>query len=94
MIICEAFACGTPVLCSRLGTLQEIVEDQSTGLHFIPDKPEDLAEKVEWAWNNPDRMVAMGKFARQTYETHYTAEKNYETLMQIYAETISGYSRN
>jgi glycosyltransferase involved in cell wall biosynthesis len=94
MIICEAFACGTPVLCSRLGTLQEIVEDQSTGLHFIPDKPQDLAEKVEWAWNNPGRMVAMGKFARQTYETHYTAEKNYETLMQIYAETIGGYSRN
>jgi glycosyltransferase involved in cell wall biosynthesis len=94
MIICEAFACGTPVLCSRLGTLQEIVEDQFTGLHFAPDKPEVLADKVQWAWNNPGRMAQMGKFARQTYETYYTAEKNYETLMQIYAETISGYSRN
>lgn len=94
MIICEAFACGTPVLCSRLGTLQEVVEDQSAGLHFTPGKPDDLREKVEWAWNHPGRMAAMGKFARQTYETQYTAEKNYQTLMQIYGETISGYSRN
>ena len=34
MTICEAFACGTPVICSRLGAMQEIVTDQGTGLHF------------------------------------------------------------
>lgn len=94
MIICEAFACGTPVLCSRLGTMQEVVTDQDTGLHFAPDTAEDLAGKVEWAWNNRGKMVAMGKSARRAYETHYTAEKNYEMLMQIYHETMNSYSRN
>ena len=94
MIICEAFACGTPVLCSRLGTMQEVVTDQDTGLHFAPDKEEDLAGKVEWAWSNRNKMVSMGKAARRAYETHYTAEKNYEALMHIYHETIRSYSRN
>jgi glycosyltransferase involved in cell wall biosynthesis len=93
MIICEAFACGTPVLCSRLGTMQEVVTDQDTGLHFAPDKEEDLAGKVEWAWSNRNKMISMGKAARRTYESHYTAEKNYEALMQIYHETMSSYSR-
>jgi glycosyltransferase involved in cell wall biosynthesis len=94
MIICEAFACGTPVLCSRLGTLQEVVTDHDTGLHFAPDTAEDLAGKVEWAWNNRSKMVSMGKSARRAYETHYTAEKNYEMLMQIYHQTMNSYSRN
>jgi glycosyltransferase involved in cell wall biosynthesis len=94
MIICEAFACGTPVLCSRLGAMQEIVSDQCTGLHFIPGEAQDLACKIEWAWNNRDRMVDMGRSARQAYETRYTAEKNYDILMQIYADTMNNYCRN
>jgi glycosyltransferase involved in cell wall biosynthesis len=94
MTIFEAFACGTPVLCSYLGAMQEIVTDHHNGLHFNAGKEEDLAGKVEWAWNNPSRMISMGKSARHTYETHYTAEKNYHMLMQIYDQTISAYSRN
>ena len=34
MCIAEAFACGTPVICSRLGAMQELVSDGRTGLHF------------------------------------------------------------
>jgi glycosyltransferase involved in cell wall biosynthesis len=94
MIICEAFASGTPVLCSRLGTLQEVVTHEGTGLHFSPGKAEDLADKVEWAWSNRSRMAAMGKSARHAYETRYTPEKNYDMLMQIYDQTMSSYSRN
>src|SRR6266576_537646 len=32
--IAESFAFGVPVICSRLGAMQEIVEDGRTGLHF------------------------------------------------------------
>ena len=34
--IAEAFACETPVICSALGSMQEIVTDDRTGLHFAP----------------------------------------------------------
>ncbi|MGH9345258.1 MAG: glycosyltransferase family 4 protein [Terriglobia bacterium] len=88
MSIVEAFACGVPVICSRLGAMQEIVADGRTGLLFEPGKAEDLAEKVDWAWNHPERMVEMGKEARQEYETKYTAEKNYPLLMEIYQHAI------
>src|SRR5690606_19107791 len=32
----EAFACGLPVIASRLGAMAEIVNDGRTGLHFTP----------------------------------------------------------
>jgi glycosyltransferase involved in cell wall biosynthesis len=92
MVIVEAFACGVPVLCSRLGGMQEIVADAGTGLHFNPGDAQDLARKVEWAWNHPEELVAMGRAARRKYETDYTAEKNYSLLMKIYEDTVATYA--
>ncbi|MGO9087456.1 MAG: glycosyltransferase [Terriglobales bacterium] len=89
LTIAESFACGVPVICSRLGAMQEIVEDGRTGLHFTPGDPDDLAAKVEWAWNHPERMRAMGQEARSEYEAKYTADKNYEQLMNIYRHTLA-----
>ena len=84
MSIVESFACGTPVLCSGHGGMQEIVDHHRTGLHFGPGNADELASRVEWAWAQPSRLASMGKEARRQYETTYTAEKNYDALMQIY----------
>jgi glycosyltransferase involved in cell wall biosynthesis len=88
MVIAEAFACSTPVIGSRLGALEVIVQDGHTGLHFAPGDPADLATKVEWAWNHPEKVQVMGSNARQEFETKYTAEKNYTLLMEIYERAI------
>jgi len=90
MTIAEAFACGVPVICSRIGAMQEIVEDGRTGLHFTPGDAEDLAAKVQWAVNHPEQMLQMGREARREYESKYTAEKNYPQLMEIYQQAIAG----
>lgn len=82
----EAFACGTPVICSRMGVMEEMVVDGRTGLHFTAGSPEDLAEKVEWAWSHPEAMREAGTECRREYEAKYTAEKNYPMLMEIYEE--------
>ncbi len=87
--IAEAFACRTPVICSRLGAMAEIVEDGRTGLHFTAGDSADLASKVEWAWTHPERMREMGEEARREYEKKYTAEKNYPMLMDIYQRAMS-----
>jgi len=87
--IAESFACGTPVIASRMGAMQEIVTDARTGLHFVPGDPEDLAQKVEWAWTHPNEMHAMGLEGRREYESKYTAEKNYPALMEIYNHVMT-----
>ena len=84
--IAEAFACGLPVLTSRLGAMAELVEDGQIGLLFEPGNPEDLAARVAWAWTHPEEMRRMGNAARQEFEEKYTAEKNYQMLMQIYEQ--------
>lgn len=88
MAVGEAFACGTPVLCSRLGAMEEIVADQQTGLLFNPRDPEDLAAKVSWAWSHRAELAQMGKQARREFEAKYSPEQNYLQLMQIYQRAI------
>jgi len=88
MTIIEAFACGLPVIASKLGAMAEIIEDGRTGLLFEPGNPEDLAAKVEWLLSHPQELARMSKEARAEYEAKYTAERNYEMLMAIYHRAL------
>jgi len=85
----EAFACGVPVVAARLGAMEEIVEDQRTGLHFSPGDPQDLADKIELAWSRPDRLREMGREARREFESKYTRERSHRILLDIYRRAIS-----
>jgi len=82
--IAEAFACGLPVIASRIGALADIVTDGETGLLFEPGNPRDLADKLAWALAHPEEMAAMGRNARTQYEAEFSAEVNYRRLMEIY----------
>ena len=89
--IIEAFACGKSVIASNHGAMAELIEDGKTGLLFEPGNSKDLAEKINWAYHHKNEMREMGKNARKEYEEKYTAEKNYQQLMNIYKEVISNY---
>jgi len=90
LTIAEAFSCGAPVICSRVGAMQEIVQDGWTGLHFKPGDPHDLAAKVELAWMRPGLTESMGRQARSEYESKYTPARNYQMLMAIYESLMAG----
>jgi glycosyltransferase involved in cell wall biosynthesis len=88
MTVIEAFACGTPVIASNMGAMQELIANGRTGLHFTPGDAEDLAGKAERAWTHPEDMAAMGKQARREFESKYTADSNYEILLGAYQRAI------
>ena len=92
-VIVEAYAKGTPVLVSDIGSSGAVVADGKTGLHFIPGDPTSLAEKVKWLWEHPDELVKMGRNARIEYEKHYSGESNYNYLMDIYQQALEIHSR-
>ena len=60
-VAAEAFACGVPVIATRIGAAAEIVEDGRTGLLFEPGNPGDLSEKVVRMWSGPENDGRDGK---------------------------------
>ncbi len=83
-VIVEAFAKGTPVIASDIGSMKTLIAHERTGLHFAPKAADDLAAKIEWSLANPQKWRTMRDAARAEYETKYTAETNYQMLMDVY----------
>ena len=89
--IIEAYACGLPVIGSRLGSMQNLILNGKTGLLFEPGNPETLAKNVMGLWNNEEKIMEMGKAASYEYEQKYTADHKYQSLITIYEKTITEY---
>ena len=88
LAVIEAFACGVPVIATRIGAFPELIEEGRTGLMFGPGSSTELANKVKWAVQHPLEMDAIGIAARGEYERRYTAATNYPLLSGIYEKTI------
>jgi len=67
-----------------MGGMASMIEHGRTGLRFNPGEPDDLAAQVDWILGHPEVRERMRQEARKEYEEKYTAERNYEMLMEIY----------
>jgi glycosyltransferase involved in cell wall biosynthesis len=85
-VLAEAFACGVPVVASRLGAMAEVVEDGITGRLFEPGDPRALAAAVHEVVG--PGHAAMRVAARSAYEEHYTARSNLDQLLAIYDRAL------
>jgi glycosyltransferase involved in cell wall biosynthesis len=85
-IIVEAYACGVPVVASRLGAMAELVEEGKTGLLFKAGQPSDLASVIARLVSEPALAAQMGSAARRLFEERYTAKVNYDQLLRAYQQ--------
>jgi len=84
LVLAEAFAVGLPVIASDLGSASTLVDNRRTGVHFRWGDPEDLIAKIEWTLDYPSTLSRMRSGARAEFEAKFTAERNYQMLMDIY----------
>lgn len=84
MVIADAYALGTPIVASRIGSLEEIVEEGTTGTRFEAGNAADLATKVKGLWHDHSQCSALRQGARHAFESKFSAERNFEMLMAVY----------
>jgi len=85
-VIIEAYACGVPVVASRLGAMAELVEDGKMGLLFEAGTPDKLASAISRLISEPVLAAQMGQAARQIFEERYTASVNYDQILRVYQQ--------
>ena len=61
----EAMACATPVVCTRVASMPEIVEDGANGFVVDADDRRSLADRLRWLASHPNEAAAMGETGRQ-----------------------------
>jgi glycosyltransferase involved in cell wall biosynthesis len=89
MVVIEAYAAGTPVIASRIGSLATIVEDAVTGLLVAPGDGDELGERFAWATDHPAELAESGSRARQRYELRYRGAAHLAALLDIYRASIA-----
>lgn len=90
MVIVEAFACGVPVLASRIGSLGELVCHGETGLLHDVGSPEAIAQGTQdFVTLSPERKRAMRRTVRDTYLSKYNEGRNCKLLLDIYEEAVA-----
>lgn len=92
--VLEAMVCGTPVLCSRVSSMREIVElDEAM---FDPADPEDIARamtRVSEDYAFRDRLVENGRRRKDAFSWEKTARRAWSALENATAGCVTHSSR-
>lgn len=81
MSIVESYSVGTPVICSDIGNVSNIVVDGVTGWKFV--EKDELIECVRKA-----EKEQLYSETYQKYISKYTEQINYELLIKIYESVV------
>lgn len=87
MTIVEAYSVGTPVICSQIGSLQEVVQHKLTGFHFKHDDVQDIQRVISDAINY-ENYSSIRENVIEVFHNNYTEEINYKLLEDIYRSVI------
>ncbi|MEM2991071.1 MAG: glycosyltransferase, partial [Halobacteria archaeon] len=89
-VVFEAMACGTPVIGSRVGGVQEMIEEGVTGFLVPPGDVDELAQRHKWILSHPEEAKQIGERAREFAQRFFSPkayQQSYARLFQI-AESI------
>ncbi len=89
-VVCEAMACGLPVVATAVDGTPEIVDDPVTGLLVQPHDAGGLAAALARVLDDPDLARAMGAEALRRSEANYTWAANARRMEQVYAAVTQG----
>lgn len=78
----DAMAMAKPIIATSVSDLPEILD--RCGWIVEPEKPEQLAEKIQYVLNNPEEAEDMGNKARQKCIEKYSWDAMEEILLKVF----------
>jgi glycosyltransferase involved in cell wall biosynthesis len=90
LVVIEAMAAGLPVIFTDRGCLRDTVIDGKTGVEAPINDPHRLADCILWLLDHPEDMKAMGRQARQRYESLYTKKHHVENMIAVFTSSCKG----
>lgn len=85
----EARAAGSPVIATRVGGLQDMVEHGHDGLLIDPGNEEQLIAAMRRVASDPSTCQRMRSEGRRRIRTENSPESHYDGLMSAYDTAIS-----
>lgn len=90
LVLLEAMQFGIPIIASREGAIPEIVKNHQNGILLTETSPREVAEKVQYLYENPEIRQAMGRCGKVMYEEKYTIERFEKRFTDILKKILAG----
>ena len=90
MALLEAMSLETPVICTAVGGMKEVIIDGANGLLVTPDDPKEMADAVFRLKNDPDLSRRLTQNAKKTIEQEFSIDKNIQKLLLTYDQLLDG----
>lgn len=87
-VVVEAGACGVPVIASKVGGLEEIIDHGKDGLLVPPADPAALSESILKLLNDSSLAQGLSIQARKKVEKKYTMQESLTRIKSIYQRSI------
>lgn len=82
--VIESQMYGTPVVCSRMGGIPELIQEGKTGLMFLAGSAEDLEQKLRYILETPGVLDTYTANCKSV--SFETPDTYYQKLLKIYGE--------
>lgn len=82
----EAMLLGVPAVAAAVGGIPSLLEDKKEGRLYEPGNTGELADAVIEVWAEPGEAKKRAGAARERALKTHNADRNYETLLEIYRE--------
>ena len=92
LVMLEAMASGTPVVCSRLGGLSEVVKHGVTGFLVEPGNVDELRERLTEILRDPALAARLGRNARELALERFTWQACARRCLAAYSELLGATS--
>ena len=86
----ESAACGLPVVASRTGGLQDMVDDGVTGFLIKPGDAGELGQKIKVLMENHNLLNKMGTASRNYIMKNFGWDEITEKYVKLYASLTKG----
>ncbi len=88
MVAIEAMAAGKPVVATRTGGLQDIVEHGKTGFLVEEDDADDMGRRLAELLSDPARRESMGAAGRERVRGYFMAGTMISDFIELYRSVL------
>jgi glycosyltransferase involved in cell wall biosynthesis len=80
----EAMSVGLPVVVTRVGGAEDVVDDGQNGVLVAPGSVAELEQALADCLADGDRRISLGQGARKTIFDHYSLERTADRWVEAY----------
>lgn len=84
----EAMLAGKPVIGTNSGATVELIHDGATGLLYDPGDYNELANKITYLYENPEKGLELGSAARVWAVDRFTQERYAMEVFDLLSEAL------